>query len=105
MAEKYGTIKAAIETYGEDHQINLAIEEMSELTKALLKYQRAINEGNPPEDSEEFRILLDHVDEEMADVMIMMSQLRLIFDNADAVSLYKSTKLKRLAQRLEANDK
>ena len=79
----------AIETYGKDMQLNVAIEEFSELTKEICKYKRG--EGN-----------IEHIIEEMADCQIMLSQLRIIFGiRLDDISRIKWEKLERLAKRLE----
>jgi len=86
-------LEKAIETYGEDAQIDKAIEEMSELTKALLK------DRHRTKDYEE-DILFDAVAEEMADVHIMLEQLSMIYNNAEQVCRYQNEKLKRLEKRL-----
>lgn len=54
--------------YGIHSQIDMAIEEMSELTKALLKDRR-----NSTDET------LDNIHEEMVDVQIMLDQLKIIF--------------------------
>lgn len=77
--------KSAIMTYGEIAQIDVAIEEMSELIQALSKYKRG-KEHN--------------VEEEIADVCIMMDQLKLIFDNRK-VQKIKRRKIARLGSRLQ----
>ena len=76
----------AIYTYGEDAQIWMAIEEMSELSNALAKYRRG-------------RVTREDVCEEIADVAIMMIQLSKIF-GPDNVSDYLKSKLDRLNKRL-----
>ena len=77
--------KKAIATFGNESQINIAIEEMSELTKELCKRSRG--RDNKAE-----------ILEEIADVYIMMHQLTLMFDNdADKVVLKNiDAKTKRL---------
>lgn len=73
----------AVNTFGEYAQIDMAIEEMAELTQALSKCKR---------DKEH------NVEEEIADVEIMISQLRLMtdkFDN-DKIEHIKAMKLNRL---------
>ena len=83
------TLERAIETYGKDMQLNVAIEEFSELIKEICKYKRG--EGN-----------LDNIIEEMADCQIMLSQLRIIFGiRLDDISRVKWEKLERLAKRLD----
>ena len=76
----------AIEIYGEDSQIWMTIEEMSELGNALAKYRRG-------------RVTREDVCEEIADVAIMMIQLSKIF-GPDNVSDYLISKLDRLNKRL-----
>ena len=83
----------AIRTYGEDTQIDKALEEMSELTKALLKLRHC-------EKGYEHQILQDAVDEEMADVEIMMKQLKMIFNNYERVDRQMVKKIERLERRL-----
>lgn len=80
---------------GDHFQREIAIEECSELIKALCKYDRYFAD----EDVDK-RILRLNIIEEMADVEIMLEQLKLMFDyNCDFEST-KKTKLERLAKRL-----
>ena len=80
--------ESAIEKYGKDLQIIVAIEEMSELQKELCKYIRG--EAN-----------LDPIAEETADTTIMLEQLRMIFHCNTKVCKFMDRKVKRLAKRLE----
>lgn len=82
---------AAIERYGERAQTDMMIEEMSELTKALLKYRRAVADGSLTRQH-----LLD-VQEEMADVTIMLRQMALIYGDCTQQEIAKT---ERLAERL-----
>lgn len=66
-------IKCVAYHYGMAHQSKKAIEEMSELTKALCKLDE-----NPALDSRNEQYLYDVV-EEIADVIVMMEQLKLFF--------------------------
>lgn len=61
--------KAAVQKFGERAQILVAIEEMSELTKALLKYIRHedFNQGD-------YDDIVESIAEERADVSIMLNQ-------------------------------
>jgi hypothetical protein len=86
-------LNKAIETYGEHSQIDKAIEEMAELTKALLKLRYC-------EKDFERQIVQDAVSEEMADVEIMLTQLHMIFGNTKKVEEYQIKKIKRLERRL-----
>lgn len=78
--------KQLIKTFGSKHQILIAIEELSELQKELIKYLR--NKDNQ-----------DHISEEMADVYIMLYQLRLIFKNDKKIDQYIKKKTKRTKER------
>lgn len=89
----------AIETYGEKAQIDKVLEEMSELTKALLKLRYAKPTGVEKD------ILMDAVSEEMADVEIMLEQLHMIYQNDKKVSEYRQKKIERLERRLNSDNK
>ena len=93
--EREGKIlESAIKTWGEETQIVVAIEEMSELTKALSKYLRYY----VAEQGDHGQIVAD-IREEMADVGIMLNQLCLIFGDPTEDEILK---LLRLEQRIEA---
>lgn len=72
----------AINTFGENQQIIKAIEELGELSTALARHFTK-NESSA------------NINEEIADVEIMISQLRLIFSNAE-IDHHKKEKLERL---------
>ena len=95
-AEREGRIlEAAVKTFGNSAQVDMMIEEMSELTKALLKWRRAsLIDGDNTE--EKYNAVL----EEMADVQIMLNQMALIF--GDPVE-YEIAKLERLEKRIAAH--
>lgn len=80
-------LTAAINHYGPGNQRFKAIEELSELIRALARCDDAEN-----------------VAEEMADVRIMLDQLEIIFLNRDWVREIERRKLKRLSDRLHIAD-
>ena len=83
------TYKQAIDLCGEKAQKLMAIEEMSELTKEICK---------------DFRGKLDreHLIEEMADVLIMLDQMLLLYKiSGEEVGLMRIKKVERLKERLE----
>ena len=82
------TYAAAVQTFGKHAQIILAMEEMSELTKELSKNIRG-------------RENTAAISEEMADVEIMLEQLKTIFGNRAEVDRIRADKLRRLADLLE----
>ena len=87
-------LEGAIKTWGEEAQSVVAIEEMSELTKALSKYLRYY----VAEQGDHGQIVAD-IREEMADVGIMLNQMELIFGDPTEEEILK---LLRLEQRIEA---
>ena len=84
-------LQKAIATYGEQSQVDVAIEEISELTKASLKYRRN------KDMSADRR--LNNILEEIADVQIMLEQLRMIYGSTEKQEEFK---LKRLNDRLKS---
>lgn len=80
-------LKEAINLYGVDMQLNVAIEELSELIKELCKHKRG--EGSEM-----------HIAEEMADVKIILEELEIIFNNKHRVSIWYEDKVKRLERNI-----
>lgn len=91
-AFKFELYKEAIKLFGPAHQSIVAIEELSELQKEVTK---AIRGGD------RFPINRQHMCEEIADVEIMLEQLRIIYNLPESeIFVYKDRKLKRLARRI-----
>lgn len=90
----------AITHYGELHQINKAIEEMAELTQELSKFVGYSIEGAMVNNHELQQRMLSKVSEEMADVEVVMAQLKLIFRNSETVEAVMEGKLARLQSRM-----
>ena len=78
-------LRAAVEKYGQGAQRMKAIEELGELIRALAR-------ADDP----------DNIAEEMADVEIMLAQLKIILGNDADVERWTMKKLQRLNQRLHA---
>lgn len=91
--ERRVVYEAAIEHFGEDVQIWVALEEMSELIKALAKIYRL--PGHAPLEPQ-IAALVD----ELADVTIMMEQLRIIYGMNEEVQDRMDFKVRRLQQRI-----
>lgn len=87
-------LEGAIKTWGEEAQSVVAIEELSELTKALTKWPRHYLTGQG-----DYEQIVSDIREEMADVGIMLNQLCLIFGDPTEEEILK---LLRLEQRIEA---
>lgn len=79
--------KRAVDVYGKEHQLIICMEEMAELTKELTKNLRG-------------RRNLQDISEEVADVEIMLEQVKVIFDLKEEVSEAKEAKLLRLQKRI-----
>ena len=90
------TCKKAIEKWGADTQTDMLIEEMSELTKALLKRRRKQNGRTDYDEPEK-----NDVAEEIADVIIMSVQQLIILDCYDDVDAIVGAKLRRLKSILQ----
>lgn len=81
-------LEKAIETYGKDMQLTVAVEEFSELIKEICKNKRG-------------RDNRDNIIEEMADCCIMLAQVGIIFEIADYELNDKvNEKIARLENRL-----
>lgn len=85
------TIFKAIQKYGERAQVDIAIEEMSELTKALLKRRRV----------GDFTSVRNNIIDEIADVLICAKQLILIYMCPAEVQERIEYKLDRLERRMQ----
>lgn len=86
------TLEKAIETYGKDMQLTVAVEELSELIKEICKNKR----GNDNR---------DNIIEEMSDCYIMLRQLEIIFGiKLSEIVVSMEKKIVRLENRLVALD-
>ena len=90
--ERRALLDRAITAYGAPAQMDMAVEEMAELTKAICKVKRVSCAA-------EAKAALENVVEEMADVQIMLDQLRIIFGRSTAET--EEYKLERLKKRLD----
>lgn len=80
---------AAIITYGHDAQKKMALEEMSELQKEICKNWRGKDN-------------YDEIAEEIADVEIMLDQLKMIYGISERQVLkFRNDKVIRLKERLQ----
>ena len=101
-------LKRCICEYGAPAQVDMCIEEMSELTKALLKYRRqsALAKGknvNPASEVINLNKSREDIIDELADVKIMCRQMELLFQVEDAVERRMDFKINRQIGRLEAS--
>lgn len=79
--------KQAVDIWGRESQMKMAIEECAEMIDAICKFNRR-------------RVGISEVITEIADVQIMMQQMAYIFGE-DAVEKERQRKLERLKSRIE----
>lgn len=89
-------------TGGKDAQLTKAVEEMSELTKALCKLKECKRKYDTPFNRETQEVY-SNIEEEIADVFIMLVQLFAIFNPHELVNITKIVwdKLDRLKDNLD----
>ena len=87
MMDYHAICAAAVECFGEGHQIIKAMEELGELTQALAKWDN----GDP---------VTGDVCEEIGDVEIMIEQMKIIMGPgyADYLNRKKAEKMRRLEE-------
>ena len=79
-----------IQRKGADHQEWVFVGEAGELLDAVADFKRG-------------RCDTDHIAEEIADVEIMLEQLKIIYQCHGAVKYWREAKLKRLAKKLRGD--
>lgn len=84
--------KRAVEVFGNDTQILMYFEEAGELAQAISKYKRGFGKK-------------DNIAEEIADVEIMLEQLKYVYKCHHSVDEIKQKKLMRLSTRIEQREK
>ena len=77
----------------ESAQVDMMLEEMAELSKALLKLRRAQKFREPGQ-----WLLMEDVAEEIADVQIVLDQMKMLYPMWDG---FRRKKLQRLEERIE----
>jgi cell fate (sporulation/competence/biofilm development) regulator YmcA (YheA/YmcA/DUF963 family) len=88
-ASETEVFRKAIETSGEESQMHMVLEEMSELAKEVCKSFRFGKKNR-----------LRKVAEEIADVEICLEQLKMIFHIDDDVEMWRLDKTVRLKKKL-----
>jgi hypothetical protein len=82
--------REALSLFGWIAQIDMCLEEMAELAKALLKWKRS--------PSEETR---KPIEEELADVQHMINQMKLAFSDPATQKLWEEAKICKLVKKIE----
>lgn len=88
-------VEDMINKFGEDSQIDVAVEEMSELIKELIKYKRSKIHSREKQAASR-----ENVVEEIGDVMFMFEYLKMIFNiRDDEIRKIVEKKAKRTKER------
>lgn len=95
--ERVEIITDSIDHYSLGYNIDVAIEEMSELTKALCKYNRSLEEGYNPIQNDV------NVIEECADVFITTTKIAMLFGFKEVDDMIDA-KLIRLKERMNKDE-
>lgn len=99
--ERQEILNKIVTTYGTKPQLHMAVEECSELIKAIMKYERKISQDfDIPAITENARLVSEIVDE-IADVQIMTEQLKIIFNCTNEVNERVDFKLNRQLERMK----
>ena len=85
--KEWEILAAAVSTWGKDAQAKMLLEEMAELQKEICKAWRG--KDNEVE-----------IAEEVADVEVMLAQIKMIIGIDASVGVYRNAKIERLRQRL-----
>ena len=86
--ERKDVYARALNRWGITNQSVVAIEELSECQKEICKHLRGIGD-------------MEHMAEEIADSIIMLEQLQMIFGIGNLVSRYLYEKIKRIDARID----
>lgn len=90
------------EHYGYEAQSNQLVEECAELIQAVNKYRRAAAGLGEPVSEDKKAIALDNLIEEIADVEIMLEQIKhLLKIPEEDLLAYKQFKINRTKERIE----
>lgn len=86
--------------WGLDAQIRMTVEEMSELTKELMKYMRAVNSEDSDDKQDRINKVVKDLQSEIADVINCAEQMRLIFGK-DEVDEIRKQKIQRTNNKIK----
>lgn len=102
-------LELALDTFGHNHQENMLLEEMTELTTAILKFKRyrpsdGMFLGAEPDNfKDEIKRLIDNIHEEIVDVQIMLDQIRILYQlTPEEEEARRKSKISRLAAIITA---
>lgn len=91
--------KKAVGIWGKDFEINMVIEETSELITELSKLIKHLMKLSRCKNDRQYKMTKMLAEGEIADVEIMLEQMHFIFDD-NMINKIKAEKLERLKKRL-----
>lgn len=97
-------LQECISTYGADKQIDQTIQELSELAKALLKHRQLEGENVNSASATDLVKVRTDILERTADVIIMLTQIIMIFGDRDFVERIIESKVYRQRRMLAEGD-
>lgn len=104
-------LELALDTFGQNHQENMLLEEMTELTTAILKFKRykpsdgVFLESKSDNLKDEIKRLMDNIHEEIVDVQIMLDQMRIRYQlTPEEEEARRKSKISRLAAIITAGE-
>lgn len=98
-------LQESIDAYGADKQIDQTIEELSELVKALLKHRQLEGENVNLTSAADLVKVKTDILERTADVIIMLTQIIMIFGDRDYVERILESKVYRQRRALAEGDR
>lgn len=98
-------LQGCIDAYGADKQIDQTIKELSEFVKALLKHHQLDGENVNPTSAADLIKVRTNVFERTADVIIMLTQIIMIFGDRDFVERIIESKVYRQRRALMEGDR
>lgn len=98
-------LQECIDTYGADKQIDQTIGELSELVKALLKHRQLEGENVNSTSAADLTKARTDILERTADVIIMLTQIIMIFGDRDFVERIIESKVYRQRRALAEGDR
>lgn len=98
-------LQGCIDAYGVDKQIDQTIKELSELVKALLKHRQLEGENVNSASAADLVKVRTDILERTADVIIMLTQIIMIFGDRDFVERILESKVYRQRRALAEGDR
>lgn len=100
--KRFEFFRDALDFYGEENEIKMALEEMSELMKELLKYIRVADYALTEEGRKKIDKAKENIKEEIADIYCTIDQLKIMF-GAEDIDRIVNEKIDRSYERLNKN--